>query len=71
LNDEAENSTYDYASSDDNFFSDATINNNDLNGIDELVVESSGSYLALEASIEASKLYIWSHFWKIVLNKAR
>ena len=55
LYDEAENSAHAYARSDDNLFSDATINNNKLDDKDELRVESPGSYLAPDpdASIDA------------------
>ena len=51
--DEAEKYASDYASSDDNLFSEATINNNKLYDIDEHGAKSPGSYVASEASIEA------------------
>ena len=54
--DEADVSTYAYASSDDDLFSEATTIFDELDDIDELGAMSPDSYLAPEADIEAANM---------------
>jgi len=59
LYDEADDSTYAYASSDDDLFSEATTNLNKLDDIDELRALSPDSYLAPDADVEAANMYLF------------
>ena len=54
--DEADNSTYAYASSDDDLFSEATTIPDELDDIDELRAMSPDSNLAPEADVEAASI---------------
>jgi len=56
LYDDADDSTYAYASSDDDLFSEATTIIDELDDIDELRAMSPDSYLAPDADIEAANM---------------
>jgi len=56
LYDEADDSTYAYASSDDDLFSEATTILNELDDIDGLGTMSPDSYLAPDADVEAANM---------------
>jgi len=56
LYDEADDSTYAYASSDDDLFSEATTILDELDDIDELRAMSLDSYLARGADVEAANM---------------
>ena len=57
--DEADDSTYAYASSDTDLFSEATTNLDKLDDIDELGALSPDSYLAPDADVEAANMYLF------------
>jgi len=56
LYDEADDSTYAYATSDDDLFSEATTIFDELDDIDELGAISRDSYLAQDADVEAANI---------------
>jgi len=58
LYDEADDSGYAYASSDDYLFPDATTILDELDDIDELVVVSPDSHLAPEADVEGANMVL-------------